>query len=779
MAGSDISINFNSIDNVSKTINTIISQLGKLKTSVSGFKVDIETGDASKNLKSIEDTAGKLKNSLDAGKVNLDGKQAIGDLDSIINEAGKVKQSLNNAGGSVNVDTSGAVQNLQSVENEAGKVKSSLENAGSGAKALHSNISSIGTAFSGLMSLTLGKSLEEATISSNSLRETTKLLVQDLGDASLSGQQLFKNIDNYTNNALVGMDGVITATNTFKGATGASASQADKFASAASKMGTKIIAMGYSTDEANQAMLSLTRGIGGAFAALDQYGVTADSLMNTGLWTGAEEDIDGFVAALDAATGDTSKFMNTFAGQSAIAQKQFGIFMRNSSGGIFEFGKQVLAGFNQADEGTKNFIFSIIGAGSALATFGGAIAPVITTVEAVSDSFKILVNASSTLKTFVANLTGSMPKIGNAAKDISKTADDTQNVGKSLEKFNNINIQVKNNIAQIIKGAAVALVAIGAALVVLLAAAGALAVFGVAYKALEKHINNAVDGLITMVPALIILGGVAAVLAVAGTMLFALPAIIVGAAVAIIAVGVALGTLLVAGAELALFGAGFAPLQKGVEAASQALQVLTPALLQLATALLALAAVNLATAISAFSSFVLGIAGIVVEGLTGKSIITNILDQVGGVIRDITNWVQSNGDLINGGAVTVINQLNSVLQPLNEGMKQLQPSIEAIGATAGAYANMSFWQGLNGSVGGNIQGSLDLIREVMDVIKNNYEANQSVYSAASAAIASLKSILETLKPGLTGLKESITSIGAVVGEYSNLKFWQGKQAQWS
>lgn len=144
-----------------------------------------------------------------------------------------------------------------------------------------------------------------------------------VSDNAAAAEKLNKHIDEVTNTSLVSMQNLIPAMNAFKTATGATDAQIYDATDGIAAFGAKVLAQTGSVELSEQAMMDLSKGIKGACASLDQYGITTDALKRTGLWNGEESDIKGYIAAVQQLTGDTSELMETNEGLDARLGKAF------------------------------------------------------------------------------------------------------------------------------------------------------------------------------------------------------------------------------------------------------------------------------------------------------------------------------------------------------------------------------------------------------------------------------------------------------------------------
>ncbi len=168
-----------------------------------------------------------------------------------------------------------------------------------------------------------GKTAMDNIFGTSSKAETNSVLLKMMSSTSEAASKLNQHVDDVTNSSLVSMQSLIPAMNAFKTATGATDQQIYDATEAMAGFGAKVLAQTGSTDLAETAMMDLSKGIKGACASLDQYGITVDALKSTGLWDGDENDIEGYMAAVQQLTGDTKELMETNEGLDKQLEKQF------------------------------------------------------------------------------------------------------------------------------------------------------------------------------------------------------------------------------------------------------------------------------------------------------------------------------------------------------------------------------------------------------------------------------------------------------------------------
>lgn len=168
-----------------------------------------------------------------------------------------------------------------------------------------------------------GKTAMDNIFGTSSKAETNGVLLKMMSSTSEAASKLNQHVDDVTNSSLVSMQSLIPAMNAFKTATGATDQQIYDATEAMAGFGAKVLAQTGSTELAETAMMDLSKGIKGACASLDQYGITVDALKSTGLWDGDENDIEGYMAAVQQLTGDTKELMETNEGLDKQLEKQF------------------------------------------------------------------------------------------------------------------------------------------------------------------------------------------------------------------------------------------------------------------------------------------------------------------------------------------------------------------------------------------------------------------------------------------------------------------------
>lgn len=222
----------------------------------------------------------------------------------------------------LNIGATDSASNVfKNVGSNAQSMASTITNALNSANTGFQNLSNVSDNI--IASLSNGKSAADLLFATTNKAETNSVLVNMMSDNAAAAEKLNKHIDEVTNTSLVSMQNLIPAMNAFKTATGATDQQIYDATDAMAGFGAKVLAQTGSTELAETAMMDLSKGIKGACASLDQYGITTDALKGTGLWNGEESDIEGYIAAVQQLTGDTSALMETNEGLDARLGKAF------------------------------------------------------------------------------------------------------------------------------------------------------------------------------------------------------------------------------------------------------------------------------------------------------------------------------------------------------------------------------------------------------------------------------------------------------------------------
>lgn len=270
-----------------------------------------------------------------------------------------------------------------------------------------------------------GKTAMDNIFGTSSKAETNSVLLKMMSSTSEAASKLNQHVDDVTNSSLVSMQSLIPAMNAFKTATGATDQQIYDATEAMAGFGAKVLAQTGSTELAETAMMDLSKGIKGACATLDQYGITVDALKSTGLWDGDENDIEGYMAAVQQLTGDTKELMETNEGLDKQLEKQF------SSAGK-KLGNEFLPGIKDA----KRALIDLNKAtgGSLFASILGATAVVDTastwgqTITNVANGVKNLQEGAGKLKDVWKGVTSAVKGTEAAVEGVADATNTVSNV---------------------------------------------------------------------------------------------------------------------------------------------------------------------------------------------------------------------------------------------------------------------------------------------------------------------------------------------------------------
>lgn len=338
--------------------NSKIKELQKFLSDVKNPNVDVKVSDEEiqKAEKELQDLQGK----------KLDLEVSVADTELKI--ARKEVNDLN--GEKVNVDVDVDDTSLKNARKELDDLQ----------KQVTSNMSGTGSAVTGMISGLAGKSIWDTVYGTSAKAETNKVLIKGMGDTSESYTKLYNTIDKTTDSSLISMQQLIPAMNGIKSATGGTAKEMDTITPKVANFGQYVYAMTGSSAKAEQAMFDLSKGIKGAYASLDQYGITEDALMRTGLWNGKEDDVEGYMEAVNKVTGSTDDLMNTATGMEALMGKSFSRAGKRLGESVLPAVKTLLQGFNDLDAQTKGWL------STSLLVGGGIASSVVSGLSAISQA---------------------------------------------------------------------------------------------------------------------------------------------------------------------------------------------------------------------------------------------------------------------------------------------------------------------------------------------------------------------------------------------------------
>lgn len=341
-------------------LNNLAGQIGNIEKSVKGIKnpkIQLFDSASSKAVIGITSNVGNLQKQLKS----IDGKSLKGvaseanaltnALEGAASAAGNLGDAIRSVSG---INLSGAVSQANNLAKAYDNAARSANNTAKNSKNINGSQSSGGGGSSGqgiganmLLGAVAGKTAYDLTMDNAATKETNRATMSTWKNYD---SKVFDQIDKATDKATVTMNATVPSMNAFAAATGVDAKFLGDHAETFTNFGTKVQALGYSEAEANQAMMDLAKGANGAFASLDQYGVSEESLKATGKWDGDPKKLDEFMAALDEVVGDVGVYKDTWNYQKEQLKKDF------SRGGAelgkleLALAKPVLEGFTQLDE---------------------------------------------------------------------------------------------------------------------------------------------------------------------------------------------------------------------------------------------------------------------------------------------------------------------------------------------------------------------------------------------------------------------------------------------
>lgn len=320
----------------------------------------------------------------DEAKAKLEGLSKA--TESTKTNAKNASQEYSNFSSSIKGKVGGAFDSIKSAgSNAMSTIKSKVGGALSSVKEFIGGLSGIESGLMSVMGAVGLGSLFDTVVGTSSKAEVNQILTKNMTQTAEGAKRLYETIDQATNKTLVSMQSVIPAVNAFRASTGATEGQLVKVSPRIAEFGSYVYAMTGSSARAETAMFDLSKGLKGLYASLDQYGITEESLMKTGLWSGRADDVEGYMAAVNKVTGSTEELMGTFQGLQATIGKVFSIAGKKIGAVVLPVLKTVMEAFLGLDKALggnlSTGILVVIGVISLL-TLGlgalGAIVPLVT-----------------------------------------------------------------------------------------------------------------------------------------------------------------------------------------------------------------------------------------------------------------------------------------------------------------------------------------------------------------------------------------------------------------
>ncbi|MEA4957540.1 hypothetical protein SDC9_30527 [bioreactor metagenome] len=382
------------VKDVSDTANRASNDLAKMGNDGRSSFMQLNYGadnamsNVNRNIQSVKSNSSGLWSSL---------KNGASTTWSNIKESGSsawnsVKDSASSAWTNIK---SGASSAASSISNNFSNISSTVSNAMEGMQGVNGLIAG------GLGAIGLG-AVSDIVVNTSAKAETNKILLKNMTQTKQGADTLFKTVDNATNKTLVSMQQVIPALNAFKAATAANEQQLNATAPGIAQFGSFVYAMTGSSQRAETAMFDLSKGIKGAYASLDQYGITEDALMRTGLWSGKTDDVEGYIAAVNQVTGSTDELMGTFTGLKATVGKIFSIAGKQLGQDVLPVLKNILEGFISFNDQTGgNLTRGIL-------TFVGVLGILLSVGMGVSFVWPLLITGASVFGGVLSLVTGAL-----------------------------------------------------------------------------------------------------------------------------------------------------------------------------------------------------------------------------------------------------------------------------------------------------------------------------------------------------------------------------------
>ena len=205
------------------------------------------------------------------------------------------------------------------------------------------------------------KELSDTIIQTPAKAEVQKYLLSNMqGGASIQKEggggatTLYKTLDATTDELPISMQNVVQPLYAFKAASGATAQELNNIIPEFANFGAQVINMTGSEEQAEEAMQKLSRAYQGQYAAVDQYGITKESLAKVGYEEGGT--IEEFMDAVTKITGNAKDSMNNFNGMKALVGKDFSrAGKRIWEDGVGQIMTGIVSSFDAVDKATGGF----------------------------------------------------------------------------------------------------------------------------------------------------------------------------------------------------------------------------------------------------------------------------------------------------------------------------------------------------------------------------------------------------------------------------------------
>lgn len=628
-------------------------------------------------------------------------------------------------------------------DNASRVAQSAASNIQSSLSSLNSAMMNFGQVTDNVMQSLTGKSAMDNILGTSSKAETNKVLLNNMTETKKGAEDLYKTVDKVTDSSLTSMQELIPSMKAFKSATGASDKEMINITDDMANFGAAVLAQTGSTDLAQQSMMDLSKGIKGAFASLDQYGITEASLKRTGYWNGDEKDVEGFMKAVSAVTGSTKELMETNQGLDALIGKAFSRAGKKMGNEFLPQIKDIKRAFLDMDESTGGGISAaILGVSAAIEVANRGF----TNVTAIVRGFEDLNTAFKTIK----NIGKGAEAVEDAVSGASAIAGVAGEAGAAAAGAEATAVAT-TTLSGAFTSMIVPLLALSAVIAIMIPIAAALAAEAMFFLKLlgdfmaSLHFENinldgAVKGLSSLTVALLWIGA---------------------AMLALTAVNITTSLAAVTSMFLGLTG----PLEQATSALKKAaellqgfntisidpsiagkLQTIANSLVSVSTAMLALTSTNITTGFSDFVAWALGF-GSVTDGLE-----------------------QAKNDIIT--ASSKLNEFSGIT-PLNENVaKNIQnvcDSLASVGNAMSALRSIRDGQNWDGIFSGLMTGlfgeGVDIQTALLNVKDDIIQASQALaqFTGISEIPEDVSGKIQKVGDTLKTVSDAVTNIKNLVG----------------
>ncbi len=698
-------------------------------------------------------------------------------------------------------DASSTIGNLR---NNVDDVSSSARAGGNALGELSRGINMVDSVLTSAIGFASSRNIYDLTIGNASSAETGKVLLKNiLDDAEANYESVYRHLDELTNSSLISLNEMMPAMANFKAATGIADSQLEHTSNTMANFGQYVLASTGSTARAEKAMNDLSKGLHGAFASLDQYKLTEESLRSTGYWNGEADDVEGFLNAVDAVIGDTHELMQTNEGVDALLSKTFSREGKTIGNELIPYLKDAKLAFIEWNESAGGFPAKVlIGVNMALSGIASTLGTINTTLGGIQQLKQAWTDISGVLSKVKDKITGintstvptgkseggstgiDLPNSdsktkggGGVAGDIEKTgdvADDVEEAGEKFNKADHVN-KLKNIVMKFVKAAVIIagiFLLIAEVLVFVWMEMAIISEIGKTYNANKGNIESGIQGMIAIAPVLILVGAGVTLLVVALDKLNVSASSIINGGISA-ATGIAVVFALISEVlllmigpilSLAATGAVYQSMSGQVQAGAQAVQIVSNVLMLLAPflPLFAVAVLLVATGVGAVMMAIVG-------GIAIALMMTMLSAFILGMVAPLLS-------------VAALGVVAGQLQGVEEGTRAIHQVADALKAVESAassmvgitFNNLKSWiaSGFKSSKdqllelvapGGIITGIKDFILKFNTVSKGMQQVNPTNLQGLTQAANAMNLIISAIRM----VQSSLLGIGGVGGGITN------------